>query len=177
VSWTIARPVLDDLDEMGRVHVRVWQEAYAGLLPAEYLAALDPASGPRRWRERLGSSPAVSWWLARDEAGIVGLATSGPGRDDDAPVPLELYAINVLARAHGTGLAADLVGHAIGDRPAYLWVLDGNARAIAFYAKLGFTDEGGRKPEPETGVTEIRMARGHLAPWSPSHISPVSPIS
>lgn len=177
MSWTIARPVLDDLDEMGRVHVQVWREAYAGLLPDDYLAGLDPTFGPRRWRERFGSSPEVSWWLARDEAGIVGMATSGPGRDDDAPVPLELYAINVLARAHGTGLATDLVGRAIGDRPAYLWVLDGNARAVAFYARLGFIDEGGRKPEPETGVTEIRMARGHLAASPPAATSPTSPAS
>ena len=57
------------------------------------------------------------------------MATSGPPRDDDAPAPLELYAINVLRRAHGTGLADDLMARAIGDRPAYLWVLDGNDRA------------------------------------------------
>jgi ribosomal protein S18 acetylase RimI-like enzyme len=160
VPWTIERPTLDDLDEMGRVHVQVWREAYAGLLPAEYLAGLDPTFGPRRWRERFGSSTEVSWWLARDEQGIVGLSTSGPARDDDAPVPFELYAINVLARAHGTGLADDLMGHVVGDRAAYLWVLEGNERAMAFYRRHGFADDGGRKPEPETGVAEIRMARG-----------------
>jgi len=161
VPWTIARPTLDDLDEMGRVHVQVWREAYAGLLPDDYLAALDPTFGPTRWRERFGTSEWVSWWLARDEDGIAGMATSGPARDEDAPVALELYAINVLRRAHGTGLADDLMARAIGDRPAYLWVLDGNDRAIAFYRRHGFVDEGGRKPEPGTGVVELRMARGH----------------
>ena len=159
MAWTIARPTEDDLDEMGRVHVRVWQEAYAGLLPDDYLAGLDPTIGPARWRERLGSSPGVGWWLARDEDGIVGMATSGPARDDDPPVGLELYAINVLRRAHGTGLADDLMAHAVGDRPAYLWVLEGNDRAIAFYRRHGFADEGGRKPEPDTGALELRMAR------------------
>jgi ribosomal protein S18 acetylase RimI-like enzyme len=159
VAWTVARPTEDDLDELGRVHVRVWQEAYAGLLPDDYLAGLDPTFGPARWRERFGSSPEVSWWLARDEDGIVGMVTSGPGRDEDAPVDLELYAINVLRRAHGTGLADDLMAHAIGDRPTYLWVLEGNDRAIAFYRRHGFADEGGRKPEPDTGAVELRMAR------------------
>jgi ribosomal protein S18 acetylase RimI-like enzyme len=163
VTWTIARPTLDDLDEMGRVHVQVWREAYAGLLPADYLAGLDPTFGPTRWRERFGSSPEVSWWLARDEEGIAGMATSGPPRDEDPPAPLELYAINVLSRAHGTGLADDLMARAVGDRPAYLWVLEGNERALAFYRRHGFYDEGGRKPEPETGVVELRLARGHTA--------------
>ena len=52
-----------------------------------------------------------------------------------------------------------LLAVAVGDRAAYLWVLDGNARATAFYRRHGFADEGGRKPEPDTGVVEIRMAR------------------
>jgi ribosomal protein S18 acetylase RimI-like enzyme len=159
VAWTIARPTLDDLDELGRVHVRVWQEAYAGLLPDDYLAGLDPTSGPARWRERFHSSPEVGWWLARDQDGIVGMVTSGPARDEDPPVGLELYALNVLRRAHGTGLADDLMAHAVGDRPAYLWVLEGNDRAIAFYRRHGFADDGGRKPERDTGALELRMAR------------------
>jgi ribosomal protein S18 acetylase RimI-like enzyme len=164
VPWTIARPTPEDLDEMGRVHVQVWREAYAGLLPDAYLAGLDPTIGPTRWRERFGSTTAVSWWIAHDQEGIAGMATSGPPRDDDAPAPLELFAINVLRRVHGTGLADDLMAHAVGDRPAYLWVLEGNDRAIAFYRRHGFADEGGRKPEPDTGAVEIRMARGHAGP-------------
>lgn len=164
MPWTITRPTVDDLDELGRVHVQVWREAYEGLMPAAHLAALDPAAATARWRERLGSHPEVDWWIARDEDGIVGMISAGPPRDDDPPVGLELYAINVLRRVHGTGLADALMARAIGERAAYLWVLDGNARAIAFYRRHGFTDEGGRKPEPDTGVVEIRMARGHAGP-------------
>jgi ribosomal protein S18 acetylase RimI-like enzyme len=159
VTWTIARPTPDDLEELGRVHVQVWREAYAGLLPATYLAGLDPTLAAERWRARFGSSSQIGWWLAHDEEGIAGMATSGPPRDDPPPAPLELYAINVLSRAHGSGLADDLMAHAVGDRPSYLWVLEGNDRALAFYRRHGFSDEGGRKPEPDTGVVEIRMAR------------------
>lgn len=161
VPWTIAPITLDDADEVARVHVAVWQEAYAGLMPPAYLGGLDPVAFADGWRERLRAprSGARSW-LARDEAGIVGIASSGPARDDDAPTDWQLYAINVLARGHGTGVARDLLVTAIRERPAYLWVVEGNDRASAFYRKHGFTDDGVRDYLPETGTPELRMSRG-----------------
>ena len=161
MSWTIARIDLADVDEVAAVHVRVWQEAYAGLMPADYLASLDPVAFAAGWRSHLAEpDPRVHTWVARDDAGVVGIATSGPSRDHDAPTPYELYAINVLARGHGSGVADGLLAETIGDRAAMLWVVDGNARAMAFYRRHGFVDEGGRKPEPRTGVLELRMSRG-----------------
>jgi ribosomal protein S18 acetylase RimI-like enzyme len=160
VPWTIAPLQLEDAEEAGRMHVQVWREAYAGLMPDDHLASLDPVETGQRRKERLlHPVEGVEYLVARDELGIVGETAIGPPRDDEPPVDLELYAINVLRRAHGTGLADELMAQAIGDRPAYLWVLEGNQRAIAFYRRHGFTDEGGRKPEPDTGVVEIRMAR------------------
>jgi ribosomal protein S18 acetylase RimI-like enzyme len=165
VSFTVARMEVADADEVGRVHVAVWQEAYAGLMPADHLASLDADAFGARWRRRLLDPRAgVQSWVARDSVGVVGIATCGPSRDDDPPTPHELYAINVLARGHGTGVADDLLRAAISDRPASLWVVEGNARAIAFYRRHGFADEGGRKPEPDTGVVELRMTRGTLGP-------------
>jgi ribosomal protein S18 acetylase RimI-like enzyme len=164
VPWTIAPITLDDADEVARVHVRVWQEAYAGLMPAAYLDALDADAFAVGWRERLGAPrPDVNSWLARDEVGVVGIATSGPARDEDAPTPWQLYAINVLARGHGSGVGSALIQTAIGDRAAYLWVVEGNDRAIAFYRKHGFTDDGVRDHLPETGTLEVRMSRHAVA--------------
>lgn len=161
MPWTIAPITLDDADEVGLVHVRVWQEAYTGLMPAAYLEGLDPVAFAASWRDRLGEPrPGVRSWLARDETGVIGITTSGPARDEGAPTPWQLYAINVLARAHGTGVAGALLDTAIGDRPAYLWVVEGNDRAVAFYAKHGFTDDGVREHLPDTGTPELRMSRG-----------------
>jgi GNAT superfamily N-acetyltransferase len=163
VTWAIHDPAIADADEMGRVHVTVWQQAYAGLMPADYLTGLDPVAFATGWRERLTHPESdVHTWLVRDEDGICAFATSGPARDEDAPTEWQLYAINVLARAQGTGVADALVDRAIGDRAAYLWVVDGNERALAFYRRHRFADDGGRAELAPTGTLEVRMSRGHL---------------
>ena len=95
---------------------------------------------------------------------IVGIASAGPTRDEDAPTEWELYAINVLAAHHGAGVADQLIAAVIAQRPATLWVLSGNARAQAFYRRHGFGVEGATKVHEDTGAPEIRMVRRLAAP-------------
>jgi RimJ/RimL family protein N-acetyltransferase len=50
------------------------------------------------------------------------------------------------------------------DEPAELWVVEGNLRAIAFYRKNGFAEDGarfalGNAEAVAEGVFEVRMVR------------------
>lgn len=90
---------------------------------------------------------------------IVGFASAGPTRDKDAPTEWELYAVNVLSEHHGTGIADRLIRAVVAERPATLWVVKDNARAIAFYRRHGFEVDGGSKFHEPTGAPEIRMVR------------------
>lgn len=91
---------------------------------------------------------------------MLGFSSTGPGRDspDDGLPPLELMALYVRAWAYGVGVGHALCEAAIGAAsPAYLWVLDGNVRAISFYERQGFGFDGATKPE---GIgLERRMVR------------------
>ena len=82
-----------------------------------------------------------------------------PTRDEDAPTEWELYAINVLAAHHGTGVADQLITSVVAERPATLWVIGDNTRARAFYRRHGFTVEGATKVHEGTGASEMRMVR------------------
>ncbi|MBM7786962.1 GNAT family N-acetyltransferase [Tenggerimyces flavus] len=159
-EYTIRQPRLEDADQLGEIHVRIWREAYAGLIVQRYLDELEPARSADRWRAMLAEKDDAIGrlvGLAGDE--VVGFITVGPARDDDPPTPLELMAINVLASHHGTGLARRLVTEALGDREAYLWVVDGNERAMSFYRKFGFELDGGTKVDERLEATEHRMTR------------------
>ena len=160
-GWTIAPLVPADCDELGRVHMAVWRDAYAGVMPSDYLAGLSSERSAARWRElaRRPADAAERTLVVRNDDRIVGFASAGPSRDDDAPTAWELYAVNLIPEARGTGVADLLLDELVGGRDVTLWVVEANARARAFYARHGFVDEGGRSEHEPTGTPEIRMVR------------------
>ncbi|MGK7223229.1 GNAT family N-acetyltransferase [Kocuria flava] len=108
--------------------------------------------------------------LAVDDDGApVGLAAAGPApaaweaRAGVPPPPAgrQLFLLYTLAATHGTGLGAALLAAVTDAAATYLWIMDGNARAEAFYAKHGFRALGESFPAggPWTGQRMHRMLR------------------
>lgn len=138
-----------DARALAHLHVDVWEDAYADLMPRRVLVERRAALEQRvaHWHDVLtvrGRTPGTEpLWLAEDPTGLVGFGCAGPARDDDPALPpLELTALYVRARCWGTGLGHRLLGAAVGDRAAYLWVLAGNERATGFYERHGFGLDG-----------------------------------
>jgi ribosomal protein S18 acetylase RimI-like enzyme len=162
---SVRRAVPDDAADIARVRVRSWREAYTGRMPQAILDGLDERRNAEGWGRILRGeypNPQGTIWvgLAGDE--VVGFASSGPGRDDDAvPGRVELYAIYVLADHYGSGLGRMLLDAAIGDSAASLWVLADNPRAQSFYRRNGFAPDGEVKLDDRWGdpVREIRLVR------------------
>lgn len=161
-----------DAAVIGALHVRLWHEAYTGLLPQERLDGISIERRTAMWErfarehEELGcTADDAVIHVARDEDGSpIGWAAVGPARQDDAPCPEELWALYVAREHWGSGVADDLLGAALQQRPAYLYVLQGNERAIRFYRRHGFRLDGATMlldPEegPDGGI-ELRMVRG-----------------
>jgi ribosomal protein S18 acetylase RimI-like enzyme len=171
---TIRQAEPGDAPGVSQVHVAGWQWAYAGLLPAGYLAGLDPARREAMWGP----------WLATEEGrGQVAVAVAGGevigfiawGRyhlDDLAPDVLpdavgEVRAL-YLAQAHqGRGVGRALLARAVerlaaaGYSEAKLWVLESNALARRFYERQGWAPDGGRLIEDYDGLAlpELRYGR------------------
>jgi ribosomal protein S18 acetylase RimI-like enzyme len=161
-DWRLEPLSAEDCDELARVHMAVWREAYAHVMPADYLAGLSDERCAAGWRQRVArlSEGAERTLVVKDgDGGIAGFASAGPSRDDDPPTAWELYAVNLLPQARGTGVADRLLDELVGDRDATLWVVEQNRRARAFYARRGFVDEGRRAVHPATGTPEIRLVR------------------
>ncbi len=97
--------------------------------------------------------------VAADGDRIIGWAQASAGRDDDRPRELELEGLYVLDEFHGHGVGQALLDAAVGDRSAYLWVLEDNPRAQAFYRRNGFALDGVAKWDEQWRVREVRMVR------------------
>jgi GNAT superfamily N-acetyltransferase len=142
-----------ELDRLATLWHDGWQDAHAGLLPAELAAARSWPS----FRDRL-------------EAALADLRVAGePG----SPLGFyllkgdELYQFYVAAAARGTGLAATLIADAerqlatAGVRVAWLACAIGNARAARFYEKCGWRLAGNviLPHEVPNGVLQLEVWR------------------
>lgn len=146
-----------DADRLGDVHVQAWREAYAGIMPADHLAALDPAGRAQRWRTILGDPAGHRAQVATADGVVVGFASGGPSRDDPPEPAAELWSIYLLAAHHGTGLADRLLAAVALPAAASVWVATANARARAFYARHGFVPAG---PPPDHVTTRVHEPTG-----------------
>ncbi|GAA3107008.1 GNAT superfamily N-acetyltransferase [Kribbella aluminosa] len=157
---------VDDAEAGAWCHLLCWREAYAGLVPDDVLLerTADIARRTGRWQANLGAgrqrwialNPDPSATVQDRVAGFIGI---GPGRDEDAPVPFELEAIYTRQAFWKTGLGTRLLDVAVGKQPAFLWVFEGNARALAFYQRHGFEPDGTGKYDPYFDLQEIRLVR------------------
>lgn len=158
-----------DAEVIARLQNHLWRVTYAGLLPEAVLATRDDDVNAALWRdraevhERTGrSAEGACTVVAHDDGGRpIGWATTGPSRDDAPPTAAELWSLYVAAEHQGSGVAHQLLAAVLpSSAAAHLWVLSGNDRAIAFYRKVGFEPDGGRKHDPRLGADELRMVRG-----------------
>lgn len=166
----VRKAVVADADAVGRLHMAVWQAAYAGQLPAEFLSSLREETWIERRREALRAPRAgVATLVLEIGRELVGFSASGPSRDadDDAAATGEIYAIYLYPRVWGRGLGRLLLERSVsaiaapGRASTTLWVLASNERARRFYEAAEFVPDGGRKPLRIGGVElpEIRYRR------------------
>ena len=136
----IRSATLDDAAGIAEVHVASW-----------------------RWASRVLTEHTESVLVA-DDGRVRGLAAYGRERDEQSEsVRGELYALYVERRVARCGVGRALHDHAgdalrlAGHTEAVLWVLDGNERALDFYARCGWTRSGATMAVEFAGESRIEL--------------------
>ena len=150
---SIRRATRADVPALSLVGSATFLETFAGVINGADIVAHCVTEHSAAAYENLLTGVEAAAWLAEslDGGAPVGYAVlnrpklPGAGLDD-----LEIKRIYVLARFHGSGVGAGLMSEALdeskrrGARRAVLGVYAQNHRALAFYAKHGFTRIGER---------------------------------
>jgi ribosomal protein S18 acetylase RimI-like enzyme len=138
------RPATErDVEAVAALHADSWRRHYRGAFPDEYLDGDVFADRRAVWSQRLTApDPADDTVVAVDGEAIVGFAHTI--LDDDPEWGALLDNLHVAHDLKGTGIGTRLMARSAaavldrGERPGlYLWVLEGNAAARAFYDARG----------------------------------------
>ncbi|MGD1879036.1 MAG: GNAT family N-acetyltransferase [Kiloniellaceae bacterium] len=162
----VLRPALPrDADAIARVHVETWQSAYAGLVPADYLARMSVARSSPQWhRTAAKAEKGNDLLVAEVEEEVIGFVSFGPNRIADLPYSGEVYALYVGIDWQGQGLGRRLLATALealakeGHRGAMVWVLAANP-ARFFYEAMG-GERAGDRMETFAGTDLEELAYG-----------------
>ena len=160
--------VVEDGLAIARVWVAAWQAAYAGLMPADYLAGLNAEAAVPGFEQGLRADPSVL--VLELDGNIVGVSRYGASRDPDAgPKTGEVIAINLHPSCWRRGLGRELLRETqqrlcgLGFSDATLWVLHANASARQFYEASGWRLDGVEKQDDKLTGFALHEVRYRVA--------------
>lgn len=157
----------NDIAALAHIHAQGWKASYEGIVDQDFLDGITEDARAADWK-RWFAEGKMDVLIAQDKDGkACGFCSFGrlrtpiPGHSPIRPLyTAEIYAIYVLPeywrQGAGTALLCAVV-RALQDKKhksLCLWVLEKNARACAFYKKMGGERCG--KKDIEIGVTKVK---------------------
>lgn len=144
----------DDRLAVSGIYEASWKYAYRDILPGEYLESI-PAG---RWVSGLDFSDRIHLVML-DGGRYIGAACCCASRFPEFDGWGEIVSLYLLPSYMGRGCGRPLLEAAVsalaaqGYRNAFLWVLEENRRARAFYERMGFQHSGVRRADVIGGKT------------------------
>lgn len=129
----------DDRNKISSVYEQSWKTAYREIVPDDYLDSI-PAG---RWASKV-DNPSWHTLVCLEDGQIIGTSSFCESRFDVFEGYGEIISIYLLPEYVGKGCGRQLMERALselrkqGYTKAFLWVLEENHRARAFYEKIGF---------------------------------------
>ena len=145
----IRKAEIADIPTIATLHIEGWKGAYGGIVDQAYLNSLTVEQRIADWTQWMASGESEIF-LAEEEGQPAGFVVIGrtktppPGSSPIRPSHSgEIYALYLHPSVWRKGIGTALIKHAARElkerkhSTVCLWVLDANARAKAFYEKMG----------------------------------------
>ena len=157
----------EDAGLISHIFSTSWRKTYRGIIPEDYLRRLPDDYWVPSMRSWLGSGQLYGL-IALEDKRPVGCVIYGRGRDADHADWGEIVSLYTLPECMRRGVGGALLNEALrllredGHERVYLWAIEGNAIADAFYRKHGFRCTQDRVPYRIGGadVADLRYTLG-----------------
>jgi len=143
VTLALRRPRPEEAEELARLHIQCWREAYEGIVPKVVLENASLEARIATWRRHIADEERIVL-AAYDGEKPVGFILAGPPREEVFEgADGQVAAFYILASHQRMGLGKRLLREAargwkaLGGKSLGLGVLAENAKARAFYEKMG----------------------------------------
>jgi len=143
----IRRATVRDVQELAKVNLDSWTEAYRHLLPASEIDSLTPETLAESWHQHLTNPlPRSETWVVAQSDTVLAYSRFYPSidSDDDSTKVATIGSIYVLPERWREGLGGSLISVVLeairdyGFTEATLHVLVANQRAREFYERDGW---------------------------------------
>jgi ribosomal protein S18 acetylase RimI-like enzyme len=147
----------EDAERVARLHADSWRRHYRGAYSDAFLDGDVLADRLAVWSERLGDAGWCGVTILAERAGLIGFAHAIPAEDPTWGALLDNMHVAAVHKREGIGsrllsLAAEAVVERDGSSGLYLWVLEQNHAAQAFYESRGGRRAGIEPVQPPGGV-------------------------
>ncbi|MBV8627595.1 MAG: GNAT family N-acetyltransferase [Paraburkholderia sp.] len=147
----------EDAALIASIHAASWRATYRGLLPDAFLAQDVVTDRAAHWQARLSAPGADRRLVVIAERAHAAIGFACVERQIDSQWGVLLDNLHTLPGHQGIGVgkllmrAASDWARAQGEKQLYLYVLEGNTQAIAFYERQGW-QPAGAEPDQMGGV-------------------------
>ena len=144
----------DDRLAVSHIYVESWRHAYKGIVPQSFLDGLSEGN----WVKNLDRE-GISHLVAVADGKLIGTSSYCRSRFEKYSDFGEIISIYFLPEYMGKGYGKKLLAAAVeklsemGFRDVFLWVLEENYNARAFYERCGFSPSGERMTSEIGGKT------------------------
>ena len=146
----IRKATIEDVPDIARVHIRSWQAAYRGIVSDKFLNNISVEERIDTWKKRVADKN-IKVLVAVTDRRLAGWASLGKPRDTAPAGWAEIWNIYLDPDFYRMGIGTRLMKSAVAElrrkkfTSAYLWVIEENTNARAFYEKLGYQADGTQK--------------------------------
>lgn len=140
-DYTIRKNIYEDQDQMARIKVDGWKNAYDSIISATYLNSLDYDKQAKRYKASFEEYKDLVFVAVRDTE-VLGYSCFNPIPNIDQ-FDSELVSLYIKPSEIGKGIGTSLFLEtckelaSIGRKNMIVWCLSDNKNAIKFYEKLG----------------------------------------